>query len=167
MLLFDWRPAAVTCWVDVPVALGHSVMIHFLLVQNRIGKTRLCKWYVPCDDAEKERQKMEVHRLVTSREARFTNFVEYRNAKVVYRRYAGLYFSLCVDVSDNDLAYFEFIHLLVETLDHFFGSVCEIDIVYYFHKVYMIIDEMLLAGEIQEVSKPTVTERVHTLDRLE
>lgn len=141
-------------------------MIHFLLLQNRMGKTRLCKWYVPCDDAEKDRQKTEVHRLMTSREARFTNFVEYRNAKVVYRRYAGLYFAFCVDVSDNELAILEFIHLLVETLDHFFGNVCELDIVYHFHRVFLILDEMVLAGEIQEVSKPTIVERVHALDLL-
>ena len=141
-------------------------MIHFLLLQNRMGKTRLCKWYVPCDDQEKDRQKTEVHRLMTSREARFTNFLEYRNAKIVYRRYAGLYFALCVDMSDNELACLEFIHLLVETLDHFFGSVCELDIVYQFHRVFMIIDEMVLAGEMHEMSKPNVTERVHAMDLL-
>jgi AP-2 complex subunit sigma-1 len=142
-------------------------MIHFLLLQNRMGKTRLCKWYVPCDDNEKERQKTEVHRLVTSREARFTNVAEYRNCKVVYRRYVGLYFSIVCDVSDNELALYEFIHLLVETLDHFFGSVRELDIVYHFHRVYMIIDEMILGGEIQEVSKPTVTERVRMLNEMQ
>jgi hypothetical protein len=30
-------------------------MIHFLLVQNRQGKTRLAKWYTPYDDVEKRK----------------------------------------------------------------------------------------------------------------
>ena len=142
-------------------------MIHFILVQNRMGKARLCKWYVPCDDAERDRQKMEVHRLVTSREAGFTNFVEYRNLKVIYRRYAGLFFSFCVDIQDNDMAIMELIHLFVETLDHFFTNVRELDIVFNFHKVYMILDEMVLAGEIQEVSTHVIVERIHAVETLE
>lgn len=51
-------------------------MIHFFLVQNRQGKTRLAKWYTAFDDAEKNKLTEEVHRLVNSREAKFTNFVE-------------------------------------------------------------------------------------------
>lgn len=38
---------------------------------------------------------------------------------MIYRRYASLYFIMGVDGSDedNELAYLEFIHTLVETLD--------------------------------------------------
>jgi hypothetical protein len=35
-----------------------------------------------------------VHRLVVNRDPKFTNFVEFRNYKIIYRRYAGLFFSL-------------------------------------------------------------------------
>ena len=64
---------------------------------------------------------------MTVRDAKHTNFVEFRNFKIVYRRYemildstmavhkvyhsnvryAGLYFCICVDVSDNNLYYLE------------------------------------------------------------
>jgi len=54
---------------------------------------------------------------------------------VIYRRYAGLFFSVCVDITDNELAYLESIHLFVEILDHFFSNVCELDLVFNFHKV--------------------------------
>lgn len=33
-----------------------------------------------------------------------------------------------MDVTDNELAYLETIHLFVELLDKFFGSVCELDL---------------------------------------
>ena len=42
--------------------------------------------------------------------------MKFRNYKVVYRRYAGLYFCVCVDANDNELAYLEAIHLFVEVL---------------------------------------------------
>ncbi len=60
---------------------------------------------------------------------------QYRTYKVIYRRYAGLFFSMCIDVSDNELALIEAIHLFVEILDHYFENVCELDLVFNFHKV--------------------------------
>ena len=39
---------------------------------------------------------------------------QYKTYKVVYRRYAGLYFVFCVDATDNELLYLETIHLFVE-----------------------------------------------------
>ncbi|CAK9148282.1 unnamed protein product [Ilex paraguariensis] len=128
-------------------------MIRFILLQNRQGKTRLAKYYIPLEESEKHKVEYEVHRLVVNRDPKFTNFVEFRTHKVIYRRYAGLFFSLCVDITDNELAYLECIHLFVEILDHFFSNVCELDLVFNFHKVYLILDEFILAGELQETSK--------------
>jgi AP-2 complex subunit sigma-1 len=48
------------------------------LLQNRQGKTRLSKWYVAIEEPEKRKIENEVHRLVTARDNKFTNFVEVR-----------------------------------------------------------------------------------------
>lgn len=70
--------------------------------------------------------------------------LQFRNFKIVYRRYAGLYFCICVDVSDNNLAYLEAIHNFVEVLNEYFHNVCELDLVFNFYKVsihkFYIID---------------------------
>ena len=42
--------------------------------------------------------------------------VQFRNHKIVYRRYAGLFFTFCVDANDNELIWLEAIHLFVEVL---------------------------------------------------
>jgi Clathrin adaptor complex small chain len=54
---------------------------------------------------------------------------------VIYRRYAGLFFTLGVDVNDNELLALETVHLFVELLDSYFSNVCELDIVFNFNKV--------------------------------
>lgn len=110
---------------------------HPLTALPNRGKTRLAKWYSPYNDDEKIKLKGEIHRLVAPRDQKHqSNFVEFRGAsKVVYRRYAGLFFCACVDANDNELAYLEAIHFFVEVLDQFFGNVCELDLVFNFYKV--------------------------------
>ncbi|KAL0568927.1 AP-2 complex subunit sigma [Marasmius crinis-equi] len=115
----------------------------------------------------------------------FCRELQFRNYKIVYRRYAGLFFCVCVDANDNELAYLEAIHLFVEILDSFFDNVCELDLVFNFYKVearirrrattlisevsqvYAILDEIFLAGEMEETSKDVVLQRLEELEKLE
>lgn len=150
-----------------PYPLQFSKIIRFILLQNRQGKTRLSRWYVPFNAAEKNKIESEIHRAVVSRDPRFTNFLEYRNYKIVYRRYAGLYFTFCVDINDNELSVLEFIHLFVEVLDGYFGNVCELDLVFHFDRVYSILDEMVLSGEVSETSAIAVIDKLKEADKLD
>lgn len=53
-------------------------------------------------------------------------------------RYASLYFITIVDKDDNELLELETIHHFVEVLDKYFGNVCELDIIFNFHKVFFL-----------------------------
>ena len=55
--------------------------------------------------------------------------------QVVYKRYASLYFVMGIDSSDNELITLELVHHFVEVLDRYFGNVCELDLIFNFHKV--------------------------------
>jgi AP-1 complex subunit sigma 1/2 len=94
------------------------------------------------------------------------NFIEWQDKKVVYKRYASLYFVACVDMEDNELITLEQIHLFVEVLDKYFGSVCELDIIFNFHKAYYILDEMFIGGHLQETSKSEVLRICTAMDEL-
>jgi AP-2 complex subunit sigma-1 len=53
------------------------------------------------------------------------------------------------------------------TPDAFFQNVCELDLVFSFYKVYAILDEVFLAGEIEETSKQVVLDRLDYLEKLD
>lgn len=84
------------------------------------------------------------------------NFLEYKDSKVIYRRYASLFFVTGIDNSDNELIALEIIHRYVETLDKYFGNVCELDLIFNFQKAYFVLDELIINGELQESSKKSV-----------
>ena len=69
-----------------------------------------------------------------------------------------------IDTEDNELASLELIHLFVETLDKYFGSVCELDVVYNFYKVYSVLDELLVGGEIVETSKINILKKLREIE---
>jgi hypothetical protein len=50
----------------------------------------------------------------------------------------------------------EIIHRYVEVLDQYFGNVCELDLTFNFQQAYAILDELIIAGEMQEPSSSSV-----------
>jgi hypothetical protein len=91
----------------------------------------------------------------------------FEDTKVVYRRYASLFFIAGCDASDNELITLEIVHRYVEQMDKYYGNVCELDIIFNFQKAYFILDELLLAGELQESSKKNVLRCISQEDSLE
>ncbi|KAI7688962.1 hypothetical protein KC353_g19797, partial [Hortaea werneckii] len=87
--------------------------------------------------------------------------------KIVYRRYASLFFIAATDPTDNELLTLEIVHRYVEQMDKYYGNVCELDIIFNFQKAYFILDELLLAGELQESSKKNVLRVIGAQDGLE
>ena len=75
-----------------------------------------------------------------------------------------MYFIFCIDSSENELSMLEYIHLFVEILDKYFGSVCELDIVYNFYKVYNILDDLVVAGEVIEASRELIVKKQRELE---
>lgn len=95
------------------------------------------------------------------------HFLEYKDQKVVYKRYASLYFCVAIDHDDNELIVLELIHRYVDLLDKYFGSVCELDIIFNYQKAYYLLDELVLGGEVQETSKKTVLRVLQNQDQEE
>lgn len=95
------------------------------------------------------------------------NVIEWRDKKIVFRRYASLCFIFCVDFEDNELLTFESIQFYVESLDKYFGNVCELDLIFNYTKAYYMLDELVVFGRFCESSRKSVQKAVSAHDQLE
>ena len=106
----------------------------------------------------------DVVSLVLTRSMKMCNVVDWKDNKVIYKRYASLYFVTCTDPDDNELLTMEILHMYVEVLDKYFGSVCELDLIFNFTRAYWILDEIVLSGEIQDCSKAAILHAARASD---
>ena len=108
---------------------------------QRTGKVRLAKWFQTLPNKQKAKIVKDVTQLVLARRTRMCNFLEYKggsgsdavysceirvlisDTKVIYRRYASLFFICAISPGDNELITLETIHRYVEVLDRYFGNV--------------------------------------------
>jgi AP-1 complex subunit sigma 1/2 len=131
-------------------------MIHLMLLVNRQGKIRLMKWYDSYLVSERQKYIKELSVMVIGRSARLSNVIEWNNYKIIYKRFASLYFITLCDKEENELIILELLQHFVECLDRYFGNVCELDIIFNFHKAYYIIEEILSGGNIQESDRKEI-----------
>ena len=142
--------------------------IKFVLMVNKQGQTRLANYFEWYPIQERVALETEIIRRCLLRTEYQCSFLEYRGFKVIYRRYASLFFVVAVDGEDeNELAVLEFIHSLVETLDRYFESVCELDIMYHIEKAHYIVNEMVSNGYIVENNKINSLNQIALLDKVE
>ncbi|PKI84496.1 Sigma-adaptin 3A [Malassezia vespertilionis] len=72
--------------------------------------------------------------------------------RVIYRHYATLYFVLVVDQSESELGILDLIQVIVEALDQCFENVCELDLIFHFDQVHVIIDHIIQGGLVLETN---------------
>ncbi|PNJ36809.1 AP1S3 isoform 9 [Pongo abelii] len=97
-------------------------MIHFILLFSRQGKLRLQKWYITLPDKERKKITREIVQIILSRGHRTSSFIDWKELKLVYKRYASLYFCCAIENQDNELLTLEIVHRYVELLDKYFGN---------------------------------------------
>ena len=135
------------------------------------------------DMQERVALESEIIRKCLSRSELQCSFLEYRGFKVIYRRYASLFFIVGTkadfdvrvkgdkkaqsgaDNYENELGMLEFIHTLVETMDRWAGSICELDIMYQLEQVHFLLDEMVMNGYVIETNKSNILRSIDLIER--
>nr|CAG8480780.1 2360_t:CDS:2 [Entrophospora candida]CAG8486419.1 10454_t:CDS:2 [Entrophospora candida] len=132
--------------------------IKYVLLVSRQGKLRLAKWFNTLSTKEKQKIVKEATQMVLSRRTKMCNFLEYKG----------------ISDTDNELLTLEIIHRYVEILDRYFGNtyinqllINESITESTNQKAYFVLDELIIAGEMQESSKKSVLRVIGQQDSLE
>lgn len=140
----------------------------FLFLVNIQRIVRLEKWYSPYPYNERKCFLDEIISLVFKKKETDCPVLEYKGFRIVYRRYASLYFIAGTPLNNaNEVMISELIHRYVELLDLYFENVCELDILFKFQKAYYILDELVIGGMIKDTAIEHVLKEVVECDLFE
>ncbi|KAJ9117287.1 hypothetical protein QFC20_000433 [Naganishia adeliensis] len=81
--------------------------------------------------------------------------------RVIYRHYATLYFVFVVDGAESELGILDLIQVFVESLDRSFENVCELDLIFHFDEVILVLSEIIQGGLVLETNISEISTRYH------
>ena len=148
-------------------------MIKSVLIINTSGKIRLIHFYEnSIRTGEQQELTHKVFRVISKRSDDLCNFVDNfkewptPDTRLIYRRYATLYFIFVVDSSESQLAILDLIQVLVEALDRVFENVNELDLIFHSDRVQHILMEMVMGGMVVETSKEEIVRCINDMNKL-
>ncbi len=76
-------------------------MMHFMLLFSRQGKLRLQKWFAAHPDKAKKKITRELVTTILARKPKLCSFLDWKDLKVVYKRYSILFLSLLISFHEK------------------------------------------------------------------
>ena len=135
---------------------------------NKLGQTRIAQYFENIPKNKRKTLESELVRKCLSRSPEKSFIIEHLKYKVIFRRYASLYFIFAIDKEEeNEMGYYILIHRFVQILDEYFENVCELDIMLNLDKVYYILEEIIQNGDVIDNNKKTILGPLRVLDKCE
>ena len=110
----------------------------------------------------------EIYNKIKGRKVSDWNIIEELDClkeghRVIYRKYATLFFVFIVDDGESELAMIDLIQNCVQLLEKNFPDVCEYHLVFNPDMVYSIMDEVIMDGMVTEINIGTIHENIQLL----
>lgn len=123
------------------------------------------KFYTSVDIATQRLLLNQVFQLVSARDNSACSFLtppslleDLDDIKVIYRRYATLYFVFVVDDQELELGILDLIQVFVECLDKCFANVCELDLVFGWQALQLVVEEIVQGGMVIDTNVSRIVE---------
>lgn len=131
------------------------------------GAVALLSGFINVPEKERNKLNYEVVQIALNRNTSYANIFHHRGVTYCYKRYASLFFLIGISEDENEMIALMFLHRIVEAMDKYFGNVCELDVIFNFERVHALVDELLMAGQIQETSLKEVNKAVCNADSIQ
>ncbi|KAK9463136.1 clathrin adaptor complex small chain-domain-containing protein [Lipomyces oligophaga] len=149
-------------------------MINAVMIFNNFGVPRLAKFYTPLDLQTQQVLISQLFQLLSTRPSTQCNFLtpppmlssELDDIRVIYRHYATLYFVFVVDEQESELGILDLIQVFVESLDRCFDNVCELDLVFGWEVLHVVLNEIIQGGMVVETNINEISAAVDEIGKL-
>ncbi|KAK9464631.1 clathrin adaptor complex small chain-domain-containing protein [Lipomyces arxii] len=149
-------------------------MINAVMIFNNFGVPRLTKFYTPIDLQTQQVLLSQLFQLLSTRPSTQCNFLtpppllssELDDIRVIYRHYATLYFVFVVDEQESELGILDLIQVFVESLDRCFDNVCELDLVFGWDVLHVVLNEIVQGGMVVETNITDIASAVDEIGKL-
>lgn len=139
-------------------------MYKFLLIANCDHRLRYGYYFYPVDKAQRPSLESALIQKCLSRNQNSCSFFVHDGFSIVYRRVGQLIFIIGTDGDENNLAVYEFVHAFIQVLDAYFSGVTEKKIIADFHKLHLVLQQMVTNGRVSETNVQNVLERLRAFD---
>ncbi|KAK9451264.1 clathrin adaptor complex small chain-domain-containing protein [Limtongia smithiae] len=149
-------------------------MINAAIIFNNFGLPRLAKFYTPIDIQTQQVLLSQFFQLLSTRPSTQCNFLtpppllssDLDDIRVIYRHYATLYFVFVVDEQESELGILDLIQVFVESLDRCFDNVCELDLVFGWDVLHVVLNEIVQGGMVVETNINDIVAAVDEIGKL-
>lgn len=135
-------------------------MIHAVLIFNNEGKARLSKFYSnQTTTTNRYKTLKSIYESISKRPIQLCNFILDPNdpsQTIVYRNYATLYFVMIIDQNESELSILDLIQVFVESLDQCFPSVCELDLIFHYDQLQLLLSQLIVGGIVLNTSLDSI-----------
>ncbi|CAL4156361.1 unnamed protein product, partial [Meganyctiphanes norvegica] len=141
-------------------------MLHYLLIVSKEGHIHFSHYFTSVEtNAQPVREAGAIAKcLAADRES--CHFMEDRKNTLIFRWFGPCLFIAAADQEENELMVYEFLNLYVNSLHRYFGKFSERHVLYNIDRLHMVLEEMVVDGEIVESSIRNILSPIQMLDNV-
>ncbi|XP_063879054.1 AP-4 complex subunit sigma-1-like [Scylla paramamosain] len=140
-------------------------MMHYLLI-SKDGNVQFSHYFTHSSPSSHSTTEARVIAKCMSADRDACHFLEDGPHTLVFRWFGPCMFVVAADQSENELMIYEFLSLYVNALHKYFGKFSEKHILLNIEWLHMVLEEMVVAGELLEPSIRNALSPIQMLDTI-
>ncbi|XP_069997756.1 AP-4 complex subunit sigma-1-like isoform X2 [Penaeus vannamei] len=139
-------------------------MMQFLLIASKDGNVQFSHYFTHSDQRGRIATEKRVVSKCLSAEKDSCHFVPDGEFTLIFRWFGPCLFVVAADEAENELMVYEFLNLYVNALHRYFGKFSERHVLFNVDRLHMVLEEMVVDGELVESSIGNALSIVQMLD---
>ncbi|XP_050698861.1 AP-4 complex subunit sigma-1-like [Eriocheir sinensis] len=140
-------------------------MLHYLLI-SRDGNVHFSHYFTHINPTSRPATEARVIGKCQAADKDACHFLEDGQHSLVFRWFGPCMFVVAADQSENELMIYEFLSLYVSALHKYFGKFSEKHILLNIERLHMVLEEMVVGGELVEPSIRNALSPIQMLDAI-